>query len=126
MGVVDYTRVSLVVTKAGALLPVLSSFKDAPIDDSEGFIGALRELRTETNYILLSPAGALLGVSAGSQSLLGVDPLLLTSRSVALAEFIPGWDAPATLELLRRPEGARLAVRRDAPTSAGRPERKAH
>ncbi len=96
---------------------MLSSFKDAPIDDQEGFIWAMRELRTESNYILLSSAGALLGVSAGSQALLSVDPLLLTSRSVALSEFIPGWDAPAMLELLRGPNGAPLSVQLDAPTS---------
>jgi hypothetical protein len=116
LGVVDYTRVTLIVSKAGALLPVLSSFKDAPIDDQEGFIWAMRELRTETNYILLSPTGALLGVSAGSQALLGVDPLLLATRAVALSEFIPGWDAPASLELLRKPDGAQLTVTVEAPT----------
>jgi PAS domain S-box-containing protein len=119
MGVVDYTRVSLVSTKSGVLLPVLSSFKDAQgTEDAAQYIWALRELRTDTNYVLLSPYGAILGVSGGSQVLLGVDPATLASSNSnnggvgvpPIPTFFQDWDAPGKQEALRRATGTSLTL----------------
>ena len=64
----------LVCNKSGALMPVLSSIKDAPIDEGQSFLWALRELRTDTEFLLLDGAsGTILAVSAGAGLLLQLE-----------------------------------------------------
>ena len=91
LGVVDYSRVILILTKEGTIKPVLSTFKDAPIDEGASYIWALRELRTDTNYIIADSDGVITAVDATTATMWDVDVSLLDSRSLHITFFIPDW-----------------------------------
>ena len=91
VGVVDYVRIMLVLTKDGTVTPVVSSFKDAPVGEGSSYIWALRELRTDANYIIADADGVLTAIDTMTATVWGIDVSLLESRSQHITFFIPDW-----------------------------------
>ena len=121
IGVVDYTRIMLVLTKDGTITPVISSFKDAPVDEGSSYIWALRELRTDANYIIADSDGVLTAIDAATASVWGIDVNLLESRSLHISFFIPDW--LERLPELQSASGAVVGVeRKDAAGERGEGE----
>jgi hypothetical protein len=110
-GMVDYSRVVLVCHKNGSLVPVLSSIKDAPIDEGQTFIWAMRELRTDTEFALVdSTTGQVLALTGGAAQLFNVD--LSNSASYPfLTDLFPDWGLPGTQEELGRTGGGSAVLR---------------
>jgi len=130
-GMVDYTRVILVSNKSGALVPVISSFKDSSVEDSSTFLWSMREFRTDTEFVLLdasgSPgnsfgAGTILALTAGAALFFHLE---ISPKSSAvyppITEVLPEIISPANQEALLAGHSLTLTVKplEDALPSSG-------
>jgi PAS domain S-box-containing protein len=109
--IVDYTRIIFGTHKTGSLLPILSNVRDAPSDeDGAILVWMLRDMRSTYQYILLDSNNLLLGLSAGSAVMLGMDPSDDMSAHMNISTFIQEWDQPSIQADLHFGSGTLLKV----------------
>jgi PAS domain S-box-containing protein len=109
--IVDYNRIIFGLHKTGAIVPLLSSVRDAP---SEGgppsFIWLMRELRTPSQYIIMDESNTVLAATAGASTILGVDHSAIASHEIRLPDYIAEWHLPSVQNDLISPQGAIIKV----------------
>jgi PAS domain S-box-containing protein len=113
-GVVGYTRISFAVIKSGAIVPVVSSIRDAPADDGPpAFSWAMREIRTALHYVLLDDGGTITALSSGSAAAFELDLSAFAnggSDSRMMADLVVEWTVPGVQAALLEQAGASLRV----------------
>jgi PAS domain S-box-containing protein len=105
--IVDYNRIIFGLHKSGAIVPLLSSIRDAPSDGGPpAFIWLLRELRTPSQYIILDDTNTVLAVTAGGSAILGVEHSAIASREIRIQDYLAEWKIPSVQEDLLSSQGA--------------------
>jgi PAS domain S-box-containing protein len=93
--IVDYTRISFGLHKSGAIVPILSSIRDAPSDGGPpSFIWLMREMRTQSQYLMIDDTNTVIGATAGASAMLGVDSTAIATREIRIPDYIAEWTVP--------------------------------
>jgi PAS domain S-box-containing protein len=117
--IVNFTRLSFVLTRSGTITPVVASFKDAPADDGPpAFFFIARELQSTHNCILMNGSDVIFGATPGSLALLSTTSASLRSRELRMGNYCEEWGLKGVREELLSPAGRLLRIDVE-PISAG-------
>jgi len=112
--IVGFVRVMFALTKSGGVQVVLSTIRDAPVDDGPPmFLWMLRELRTELQHVIIDDNDHITAASQSFFTITGLTPEALDGLQVTIGDFIAEWGFPEVQEQLRSPQGMTLLI--DAP-----------